>query len=166
MKKKAIFFDRDGVLNNEENNYYIFHVEDFFLNNGIGETLKELSNQGFIFIVITNQGGIAKNLYSSHDVKAVHNKLSSLLKFYNVRLEEIYYCPHHSDLENCLCRKPKNLNIEKAIARFNIDREKSWFVGDRDSDIEAGKSSGLKTIKVKANEDMCYLSDLIGKKVV
>lgn len=164
MKKKAIFFDRDGVLNNEEKNYYVFRVEDFFLNNGIGEALKEFCNQDFIFIVISNQGGIAKKLYSSHDVEAVHNKLNSLLKFYNVRLEEIYYCPHHSDLENCLCRKPKNLNIEKAIARFNIDREKSWFIGDRDSDIEAGKLSGLKTIKVTANENMRFLSDIIGKE--
>ncbi|MCK4923257.1 MAG: HAD family hydrolase [Bacteroidales bacterium] len=166
MKKKAIFLDRDGVLNNEKDNYYVFRVEDFFLNDGIGETLKVLSNQGFIFIVITNQGGIAKRLYSSNDVEAVHNKLYSLLKSYNVRIEEIYYCPHHSDVGNCLCRKPKNLNIEKAIARFNIDRDKSWFVGDRESDIEAGKLSGLKTIKVTANEDMSYLREIIRKRTV
>jgi len=163
MKKKAVFLDRDGVLNNEEKNYYIFREEDFFLNKGIGEALKILAARNYIFIVITNQGGIAKNLYSSTDVEKVHNKLYQLLLEYDVHLEEIYYCPHHSDEEKCLCRKPANLNIEKAIARFNIDRKKSWLVGDRDSDIEAGKLSGLKTIKVKANEDMSFLVDVIGE---
>ncbi|MCF8380225.1 MAG: HAD family hydrolase [Bacteroidales bacterium] len=160
-KNKAIFLDRDGVINNEESNYYIFRTEDFFLNEGLAEALKELSRRGYIFIVITNQGGISKNLYSSADVEKVHEKLNQLLAGFGVHLEEIYYCPHHSDEENCLCRKPKNLTIEKAIARFNIDREKSWLVGDRDTDIEAGKLSGLKTIKVKSNENMRFLSELI-----
>lgn len=163
MKKKAVFLDRDGVLNNEESNYYIFREEEFFLNEGIGEALKKLASRAYLFIVITNQGGISKKLYSRADVEKVHNKLHKLLKEYDVRLEEIYYCPHHSDEEECLCRKPMNLNIEKAIARFDIDREQSWLVGDRDSDIEAGKLSGLKTIKVTANEDMSFLSNIIGK---
>lgn len=159
--KKAVFLDRDGVLNNEESNYYIFKTEDFFLNKGIGFALQKLREKGYIFIVITNQGGISMNLYSTQDVERVHNKLRKLLAEFKVNLAEIYYCPHHSENENCLCRKPKIINIEKAIARFNIDRESSWFVGDRETDIEAGKRAGLKTIMVKPNENMEFLGDLI-----
>ena len=161
LLKKAVFLDRDGVLNNEESNYYIFKTEDFFLNEGIGKALQKLRDKGYIFIVITNQGGISMNLYSTEDVEAVHAKLKNLLDEFKVDLAEIYYCPHHSENENCLCRKPKTINIEKAIARFNIDRGNSWLVGDRETDIEAGKRAGLKTLMVKANENMAFLGDLI-----
>lgn len=161
MKKKAIFLDRDGVLNNEESNYYIYKEQDFFLNPGIGNALQLLKEKGYIFIVITNQGGISKGFYTIEDVEKVHLKLRKLLSEFDVDLKEIYYCPHHSDNENCLCRKPKPLSIEKAIARFDIDPGQSWMIGDRDTDIEAGKAAGLKTLKVKANEDMTYLGNII-----
>jgi D-glycero-D-manno-heptose 1,7-bisphosphate phosphatase len=159
--QKAVFLDRDGVLNNEESNYYIFRTEDFFLNEGIIKSLQMLRDRGYIFIVITNQGGISKGYYSHEDVKNVHTKLETLLAKENIRLAEIYYCPHHSDNENCLCRKPKALSIEKAIARFNISREHSYFVGDRDTDIEAARKAGLQTVKVKSNQDMSFLGKLI-----
>lgn len=161
MQKKAVFFDRDGVINNEENNYYIFRTEEFFLNEGIAEAMQELKCKGFIFIVITNQGGISKSYYSHEDVAKVHNKLQRLLAKYGVELAEIYYCPHHSDNENCLCRKPKTISIEKAIARFNIDRNKSYFVGDRETDIEAGKKAELKCILVEPNQNMRFLGKII-----
>ncbi len=159
--QKAIFLDRDGVINNEESNYYIFRTEDFFLNKGIADALKKLQSRGYIFIVITNQGGISKSYYSHDDVKRVHQKMTALLKEYNINLAEIYYCPHHSDNENCLCRKPKSISIEKALARFNIDPAQSWFVGDRDTDMEAATRTGLKSVRVEANQDMSFLADII-----
>ena len=111
--RKAIFLDRDGVINNEESNYYIFRTEEFFLNKGIAEALKEFRDRGYIFIVITNQGGISKSFYTHEDVKLVHEKMIHLLAEHDIELAEIYYCPHHSDNENCLCRKPKSISIEK-----------------------------------------------------
>lgn len=159
--QKAVFLDRDGVLNNEESNYYIFRTEDFFLNEGIAEALQKLKEKGFIFIVITNQGGISKEFYSHEDVMKVHSKLEKLLAEFDIHLAEIYYCPHHSDNENCLCRKPKSISIEKALARFNVDPDQSWFVGDRDTDLEAGKKAGLRTIKVESNQDMSFLGEII-----
>ena len=161
MQQKAVFFDRDGVINNEENNYYIFRTEEFFLNNGIAESMQELKSKGFIFIVITNQGGISKSYYSHDDVAKVHKKLQHLLAKYGIELAEIYYCPHHSDNENCLCRKPKTISIEKAIARFNIDRSKSYFVGDRETDMEAARKAELKCILVEPNQDMRFLGRII-----
>ncbi len=85
-----------------------------------------------------------------------------MLREAGVEFSEIYLCPHHPDVENCLCRKPQTLLFEKAIARFNIDREASWFVGDRDTDMEAGRNAGLKTLLVKPNQDMHFLADRIG----
>jgi len=161
MKQKAVFLDRDGILNNEESNYYIYKEEDFFLNDGIGMALQKLKEKGYIFIVITNQGGISKKFYTSGNVETVHNKLRLLLSEFEVELHEIYYCPHHDDNENCLCRKPKPLSIQKAIARFNIDPENSWMVGDRETDILAGKKAGLKTLQVKANVNMSFLANKI-----
>ena len=70
-------------------------------------------------------------------------------------------CPHHPDVENCLCRKPQTLSFEKALARFNIDITSSWFVGDRETDIEAGRKVGLRTILVEPNQDMHFLADRI-----
>jgi D-glycero-D-manno-heptose 1,7-bisphosphate phosphatase len=159
--RKAIFLDRDGVINNEESNYYIFRTEEFFLNEGIAEALKEFQDRGYIFIVITNQGGISKSFYTHEDVRLVHEKMIHVLARHNIKLSEIYYCPHHSDNENCLCRKPKSISIEKGLARFNIDPDQSWFIGDRDTDMKAAKKAGLKTIKVEANQDMSFLTDLI-----
>jgi D-glycero-D-manno-heptose 1,7-bisphosphate phosphatase len=159
--QKAVFLDRDGVLNNEESNYYIFRTEDLFLNEGIVRSLQELRDRGYIFIVITNQGGISKGYYSHKDVKNVHTKLETLLAEEKIHLAEIYYCPHHSDNENCLCRKPKALSIEKAIARFSIAPERSYFVGDRDTDIEAARKAGLQAIKVRSNQDMSFLGKII-----
>ena len=161
MKNKAVFFDRDGVINNEENDYYIFREEDFFLNPGIVEAMSKLKKKGFIFFIISNQGGIAKGLYTKQDVDKVHAHLQERLAKESIEFAEIYYCPHHPMLEKCLCRKPGTLLIEKAITRFNVDVGKSWFIGDRDSDIEAGKQAGLKVHKVKANEDMSMLGKII-----
>lgn len=161
MQTKAVFFDRDGVINNEENNYYIFRPGDFFLNEGIGEAMQELKSKGFIFIIISNQGGISKSYYTHEDVNLVHEKLHALLKKFDIEITEIYYCPHHSDNENCLCRKPKIISFEKAIARFNIDRGKSYFVGDRETDMEAGRKARLSCILVEPNQNMRFLGKVI-----
>ena len=126
---KAIFIDRDGVINSDVGHYYIYRKEDFVLNDGILEALKQFQDAGYLLIVITNQGGINKGEYSINDVEEVHQKLRNLLSAADIQLTDIYYCPHHDTLQTCLCRKPLNLNIEKAIARFDIDRSLScWYI--------------------------------------
>ncbi len=152
--KKAVFLDRDGVINSDEGHYYIYKPEDFVLNEGVTEGLKLLSDNDFLLIVISNQGGISKGEYTHQDVDAVHQKLHSLLKAEGICLTDIYYCPHHSNNEKCLCRKPGNLNIEKAISKYKIDRTRSWMIGDNVKDIQAGERSGLRTVKIDANESI------------
>lgn len=151
---KAIFIDRDGVINSDIGHYYIYKPEDFILNEGIIEALQQFKEAGYLLIVISNQGGVDKGMYTCDDVEAVHQKMRYLLEQKGIELSEIYYCPHHNEVQKCMCRKPSNLNIEKAIARFDIDRAQSWMIGDSDRDILAGKASNLHTLKIESNENI------------
>ncbi len=158
---RAVFFDRDGVINNEEGLYYIYRPQDFRFNRGIKQVLKVLTGRGFLLFLVTNQGGVSRKLYTREDVDRIHGVMNAELQREGISFSEIYICPHHPDVENCICRKPQTLFFEKAIARFDIDTDVSWFVGDRETDILAGRNAGLKTILVKPNEDMLFLSDVI-----
>lgn len=160
---KTIFIDRDGVINSDIGHYYIYKPEDFVLNDGVLSALKAFQDAGFLLIVISNQGGVDKGQYTCEDVELVHHKMRELLSAKGIILSEVYYCPHHNDVQKCLCRKPLNLNIEKAIARFNIDRTQSWMIGDSPRDIVAGKASNLHTLKIESNESILpYVQGIVG----
>jgi len=120
--RKAIFIDRDGVINNPNSNYYVYKKADFELNKGVIKRLKEYSEAGFQLIIITNQGGVSKGEYSRGDVEILHNYMLSIFEENKIQISEIYYCPHHDSFENCLCRKPHPLMIEKGLARYSINR--------------------------------------------
>lgn len=152
--QKAVFIDRDGVINSDVGHYYIYRPEDFKLNPGVGEGLKLLQDAGFLLIVITNQGGIARGVYTEKDVEATHCKMANLLAEYGVNLTEIYYCPHHDKVAPCDCRKPKPLNILKAIERFDIDKTKSWMIGDSEKDVLAGDAAGVNTRRLVKNANL------------
>lgn len=152
--KKVIFLDRDGVINNDTGHYYIYKPDDFVLNQGLIEAMQTLKLKGYEFIVISNQGGIARGTYSKQDVELVHRKLLKELAHNQLAVLEIYYCPHHSDIEKCLCRKPESLLIEKAMARFAIDSKKSYFIGDNEKDMQAAKNAGIKGISIKSNQNI------------
>lgn len=147
---KVVFLDRDGVIN-KDNGDYTFLITDFFILDGVYEALKEFINKGYLLIVITNQGGIAKGLYGHEEVRLLHEFMTQELAKNQIVIQEIYYCPHHPDISNCLCRKPGSLLLEKAIARFQIDAEKSYFIGDRDRDMEAGGRAGVQLVKMETN---------------
>ncbi len=151
---KAIFLDRDGVINSNADYYYVYRSSDFVLNQAVIETLKVFVKKGYSLIIISNQGGVSKKNYSKADIEKLNDFIISLFAKSNINILESYYCPHHSDIEKCICRKPDSLMIEKAIARFNIDRSKSFLIGDSERDILAAKKVGLKGIKVKANQNL------------
>ncbi len=158
-KNKAVFLDRDGVINKEQGNY-VTHLEDFIINIGVVEALKIFRDKNYLLIVISNQGGIAKGICTKEEVDYLHHHLHRSFKNNGIQLSAIYYCPHHPDVTNCICRKPDSQMLEKAMARFNIDPLQSYFIGDADRDMEAGKKAGVKTIKVIANQS---LMDVVGK---
>lgn len=138
---KAIFFDRDGVLNYDPG--YVHKIEDFKLLPGVIEALKLLKN--FKFIIITNQSGIGRGYYTEQDFHKFNNRLTEELKKENIIIEKTYYCPHEPE-ENCNCRKPKVKFIKQAEKEFNIDLKNSFVIGDHPSDIEMGKNAKCKTI--------------------
>jgi D-glycero-D-manno-heptose 1,7-bisphosphate phosphatase len=160
--KKAIFLDRDGTINNNCDHYYIWRREELLLNSGVSEALAELKARNYMLIVISNQGGISKGEFGHEDVEDLHDHLRHLLEKDGVSLDEIYYCPHHHMVESCLCRKPKPLMIQKALARFGIDPASSWMIGDAERDIEAGLAAGLRTIRIEPNGDLRKVLDEIG----
>jgi D-glycero-D-manno-heptose 1,7-bisphosphate phosphatase len=159
--KKAIFLDRDGVINRERGDY-TFKIEDFIINDGLTEALSFWKDKGYIFIVITNQGGIAKGLYSHHQVHVLHQYLIESLSSKWIDIVDVYYCPHHPDYGKCLCRKPGSLMLEKAIARYDIDIKQSYFIGDADRDMVAGNALGLHCIKIEPNASLLTIKSLIG----
>ena len=151
---KVIFLDRDGVINNNAKHYYVYKPENFELNKGVVKSLKKFVEKGYEIIVISNQGGISKGVYTKQDLNILDDYMRNIFSQENIIFKETYYCPHHSDLEKCICRKPNSLLIEKAIARFKIDTKNSIMIGDSDRDIKAAKKTGLQTLKVKANADL------------
>ena len=150
--EKAIFLDRDGTINVEKD--YIYKSEDLVFEEGTIEALKTFKNLGYILIVVSNQSGIARGYFTEKDLNIFNNNMNEILKKNGVEITEFYCCPHHPDgigeyKKVCECRKPNNKMIEEAIKKYNIDREKSYMIGDKTSDIGAGLKSKLKTVLVK-----------------
>ena len=144
MPNKAVFLDRDGVVNNDKGHYYIYRPEDFILNKGIIEGLRILKDAGFLLIIVSNQGGVAKGIYTEQDVKRVHEQMQKELAAHSLKFDAIYFCPHHESISDCECRKPKPGMILKAIEEYGIDPKESYLIGDSQRDIEAGNRAGLK----------------------
>ena len=160
-KSKAIFLDRDGVVNQEIGDY-ICKLEDFTVVPGLCESLKKLSDKGYLLIVITNQGGLAKKLYSEETLNAMHQFFADELKTYDASISEFYYCQHHPQYNgNCICRKPDSGMLEKAIARFSIDPLQSYMIGDKQRDVDAAEKVGVKGILIESNEPIADVLNLI-----
>jgi len=153
QKNKALFLDRDGVINRERGEY-TFKVEDFEILPDVIKSLQLAQEKGYKLIVITNQGGIAKGIYTHEDVAKAHQYLSEELAKSNVILTDIFYSPHHQDYSKSLDRKPDSLMLEKAIAIYNIDPNQSIMVGDSERDIIASEKVGVKGIKIKPNSSI------------
>ena len=151
--KKAVFLDRDGVINAEIGTY-VHQIVNFKFNQGLIEALQLLLKNNFILIVITNQGGIAKGIYDHNDLQKIHHFMLSELTNYNIKITDIFHCPHHNQISNCLCRKPQSLLIEKAISKHNIDVANSFMIGDSERDILAAQKLGLKAFKITSNQNI------------
>lgn len=139
---KAIYFDRDGVLNKDTN--YPHKIEDFVLLPKVIEALNLLKNH-FKFIIITNQSGIGRGYFTMDDFNKFNNHLLKTLEKHEIKFEKTYVCPHSPE-ENCNCRKPNITFIKQAEKEFDINLKESFVIGDHPHDINLGKNAGCKTI--------------------
>lgn len=144
-KKKAIFLDRDGTINVEIQ--YLHEPAKFQFIPKVPEALKKFQEAGFAIIIITNQGAIGRGMYTLEDMQKTHEFMIKQLEAYNVHIDAIYFCPHPKE-EQCTCRKPQPGMILQAIYDFNIDPYNSWTIGDKISDIDAGKRANTQTLLV------------------
>lgn len=146
----AVFLDRDGVLNRERG-AHTWLLEDFEVLPTVAEAVRSINDAGMRAIVVSNQSGIGLGLYGHAEVAVLHAYLHDHLASKGARLDAVYYCPHHPSRGRCLCRKPGSLLLERAIARFGIDPALSCMIGDRERDVEAAASAGVRGVLVAPN---------------
>lgn len=158
--KKAVFLDRDGVINAERGDY-TWKKSDFVFNPDIKEALQQLKHKGFLLIIITNQGGIAKKIYSNQEFLDLTQWMLDKLNASEPLITDFYYCPHHPQTGLCLCRKPLSLLIERAVSRYQIDPSLSFMIGDQDRDVEAAEKLGIKSIKIRSNSSLLAILEEI-----
>jgi D-glycero-D-manno-heptose 1,7-bisphosphate phosphatase len=159
-KNKAVFLDRDGVLNHEMGDY-IRRIEDFEVLDNF-DALKTLQDKGYLLIVATNQGGLAKGWYTEEDLGKMHGHLRERYQQHGVEFTDMFYCPHHPDFTgDCDCRKPKPGLLLQGIEKYNIDPARSYFIGDRERDMEAAAAAGVKGILIESDQPLDTILDLI-----
>lgn len=140
---KALFLDRDGVINVEKD--YLFKIEDFEFIDGIFDLCRYYQSLGYLIIVVTNQSGIARNYYKIHDFDTLSAWMIEKFRDNGINISYVYYCPHHPEISGtCSCRKPNPGMLYEAKKDFDIDLQNSVLVGDNERDIEAGLNAGLK----------------------
>lgn len=146
--RRAAFIDRDGVINDER--HYVHRIEDFVLLPNVAPGLRLLSELGYELVVVTNQAGIARGLYDEATMHRLHAYMEEVLGEQGVHLRAIYYCPHHPDSaipalsKECNCRKPRPGMLLQAAKDLGIDLSGSLLIGDKRSDVEAGRAAGLR----------------------
>ncbi|MDE7446800.1 MAG: HAD-IIIA family hydrolase [Lachnospiraceae bacterium] len=159
-KQKCIFLDRDGTVNKLKG--LLYDIDELELEDMVVEAIRRINHSEWLCIVITNQPVVARGLCLIEDVENIHKKLVTLLGNQGVYLDDILFCPHHPDKgyqgENlaykipCHCRKPDIGMLEQCAERYNIDLNKSWFVGDTTVDIQTGLNADMHTALVETGE--------------
>jgi len=150
---KCVFLDRDGVLNVDDPGY-TFLVSRFRIIPGVPEALYRMKEAGYLLLVVTNQSGIARKIYTRRQMELCHIYLQEACDHV---IDHFYFSPYHETVTNSLTKKPASLLFEKAIARYDIDPKKSWMVGDRSRDLVPAKKLGIRTIQIG---DECVAPDL------
>lgn len=151
--RRAVFLDRDGTLNVEKN--YVYRIQDLEFIPGAIEAVRLLNLADWRVVVVSNQSGVARGLYTTADVERLHGHMRETLADRGARVDAFYFCPHHPDgsveayRRVCACRKPNTGMIDQAQKALDLDLRSSYIVGDLMSDMELGRRAGLKTALVR-----------------
>ncbi|HPI09810.1 MAG TPA: HAD-IIIA family hydrolase [Catalimonadaceae bacterium] len=141
---KCILLDRDGVLN-EEKGDYVFRDEDFIIPDDVPQGLRALKEAGYKLVVVTNQGGISKGLFTKEMVFQLHQKVQNAC---GNAIDHLLYAPLHRNFTKSLASKPGSLMMERGLALTQSDPSQSWLIGDAERDLIAGKQAGVRTILI------------------
>jgi len=160
--KKAIFLDRDGIINVDY--AYVHKKENFEFVEGIFETLKYFLSLDYLLLMVTNQSGIGRGYYSEDDFEKLTSWMLDEFTCKGIKITKIYHCPH-SPQEMCKCRKPEIGMFESAKKEFDIDMQNSWMIGDKPSDIEAGNNAGIPNT-IFVNTDTCQEASYSVKSIL
>jgi D-glycero-D-manno-heptose 1,7-bisphosphate phosphatase len=154
-KNKALFLDRDGVIN--KNYGYVFSMKNFLWLKNVKEAIKYAYVKKYLIIIITNQSGVARGYYNEKDIKKLHNQINQELIKKSCKIHDFFYCPYHPKYgtkkykKNSYLRKPNPGMIIKAIKKWNIDKNSSLMIGDKKIDMIAAKKAGLRFVMKKYN---------------
>ncbi len=144
--RRAVFLDRDGVINRKAPaGQYITAWEQVEFLPGVAEALRELKLRGFLLIIVTNQSAISRKKLTVGVLETIHQRIAQQLGQEGAGIDAVYYCPHEPSAD-CQCRKPRPRMLQQAAKERGIDLSRSWMVGDAASDIEAGHAAGCRTI--------------------
>ena len=151
-QKSCIIFDRDGIVNELTERGYVARWNDFHLQPGFVAALRIVRSKGYTAVVVTNQPGVAKGLFTEDDLHDLHSQFRAQLRTHGLDVRDILYCPH-TDQDQCTCRKPKPGMLIQAQKKYALDLSRSWMVGDSEKDILAGMKAGCKTMRVCAQAE-------------
>lgn len=152
--KRAVFLDRDGVV--IEDSHYNGDPARVRLVPGAADAITALNRTGWIVVVVSNQSGVARGLFTLESVGTVHERIAELLRASAARIDAFHFCPHHPEADvlefraDCDCRKPRPGMLRRAAAELGLDLVASWMIGDRASDLEAGAAAGCRTVLVRS----------------
>jgi D-glycero-D-manno-heptose 1,7-bisphosphate phosphatase len=154
MKKskpiKALFLDRDGVINKDYG--YVYKIENFKFTDYIFDLIKLFQKKDYLIFIVTNQSGIGRGYYSLNDFLMLTDFMLEQFNKNGIKIEQVKYCPH-SPKSNCNCRKPKTGMIDSILKEYNINLEKSWLFGDKQSDMDLAKNVKIKN-KVAIGQEL------------
>ena len=158
MKRKALFLDRDGVINIDKG--YVYRKEDFIFIDGIFDLVYKANKFGYLIIVVTNQAGIGRGYYTEIEFNLISNWMKKQFLENNCFIDDIYFCPYHSEYgigkykKTSSLRKPSPGMLLQAKEKYDIDMKHSILVGDNTTDMEAGKDAGIRTLFLYNNSYM------------
>jgi D-glycero-D-manno-heptose 1,7-bisphosphate phosphatase len=161
--RPALFLDRDGVLNEDQG--YVHRWEDFRWIPGAREAVAAFNRAGWLVIVVTNQSGVGRGYYTEAEMHALHARMDEELARAGARIDAFYFCPQHPDADQDAYRhpdppdrKPNPGMILRALAEWPIDRERSLLVGDKSSDMEAGRRAGIRSLRFRGGDLAAFLA--------
>jgi D-glycero-D-manno-heptose 1,7-bisphosphate phosphatase len=169
-RQAAVFLDRDGTINAEKD--YLYLPRDFDFIAGAPEAIARLKQAGFLVIVVTNQSGVARGLFTENDVRLLHDHLQQELARFGCAIDAFYFCPHHPEhgqgfyKVDCTCRKGQPGMLLQAASEHGIDLSRSFMVGDKLADMEAGQAAGCRSILVRTGYGAAAAEKLEANDVV